>query len=103
MSSSPHGQAAAQDLAINATLTDRRFLCYPTAAYRTHHLHLVNVREELDRHLGFRDLLRSDERLAREYAQLKRSLAERYRDDREAYTAAKAPFVAAAQRSRGDP
>jgi GrpB-like predicted nucleotidyltransferase (UPF0157 family) len=27
--------------AFNATLTHRRFLCYPTAAHRTHHLHLV--------------------------------------------------------------
>ncbi len=28
--------------AFNATLAHRRFLCYPTAADRTHHLHLVD-------------------------------------------------------------
>jgi GrpB-like predicted nucleotidyltransferase (UPF0157 family) len=79
--------------AFNATLTHRRFLCYPTAAHRTHHLHLVDDREELDRRLRFRDRLRADPALAAEYATLKRALAERYREDREAYTNAKAAFI----------
>jgi GrpB-like predicted nucleotidyltransferase (UPF0157 family) len=79
--------------AFNAALTHRRFLCYPTAAHRTHHLHLVDDREELDRRLRFRDRLRADPALATEYATLKRALAERHREDREAYTDAKAPFV----------
>ena len=34
--------------AFNATLTHRRFLCYPTAAHRTHHLHLMDEPGELD-------------------------------------------------------
>src|SRR5450755_4549254 len=34
--------------AFNATLTHRRFLCYPTAAHRTHHLHLVDEPGELE-------------------------------------------------------
>ena len=79
--------------AFNATLTHRRFLCYPSASHRTHHLHLVDEREELQRHLRFRDRLRADPALALEYATLKRALAERYRDDREAYTEAKSEFV----------
>lgn len=79
--------------AFNATLTHRRFLCYPTAAHRTHHLHLVDDREELDRRLRFRDRLRTDPALAAEYEALKRRLAEQHRDDREAYTDAKATFV----------
>jgi GrpB-like predicted nucleotidyltransferase (UPF0157 family) len=79
--------------AFNATLTNRRFLCYPTAAYRTHHLHLVDEPEELERRLCFRDRLRADPVLASEYVALKRALAERYRDDREAYTEAKGEFV----------
>jgi GrpB-like predicted nucleotidyltransferase (UPF0157 family) len=79
--------------AFNATLTHRRFLCYPTAAHRTHHLHLVDEHEELDRRLRFRDRLRADPALAAEYATLKRTLAERHREDREAYTDAKAAFV----------
>jgi GrpB-like predicted nucleotidyltransferase (UPF0157 family) len=79
--------------AFNATLTHRRFLCYPTAAHRTHHLHLVDDRQELDRRLRFRDRLRSDPALATEYVTLKRALAERHREDREAYTDAKAAFI----------
>jgi GrpB-like predicted nucleotidyltransferase (UPF0157 family) len=79
--------------AFNATLTHRRFLCYPTAAHRTHHLHLVDERGELERRLRFRDSLRADPVLAGEYGALKRALAERYSEDREAYTEAKSEFV----------
>ncbi|MGA2163837.1 MAG: GrpB family protein [Solirubrobacteraceae bacterium] len=79
--------------AFNATLTHRRFLCYPSAAHRTHHLHLVDDREELDRRLRFRDRLRADPVLAAEYEALKRALAARHREDREAYTDAKAVFI----------
>ena len=61
---------------------------------RTHNLHLVEVggRYWWDR-LLFRDHLRENAETARAYARLKRGLAHRYRDDREAYTAAKAEFV----------
>ncbi len=78
---------------FNATLSHRRFLCYPTAAHRTHHLHLVDEPWELERRLRFRDRLRVDPVLAGEYVALKRALAERYRNDREAYTEAKSEFV----------
>lgn len=47
----------------------------------------------LERHLRFRGRLRADRDLADQYARLKRDLAERYRDDRGAYSAAKAEFV----------
>jgi GrpB-like predicted nucleotidyltransferase (UPF0157 family) len=43
--------------------------------------------------LAFRDALRGDPLLAAQYAELKRDLATRFRMDREAYTAAKAPFI----------
>ena len=79
--------------AFNATLIHRRFLCYPTAAHRTHHLHLVDEPGELERRLRFRDRLRADPVVAGEYVALKRALAERYSDDREAYTEAKSEFV----------
>ncbi len=79
--------------AFNATLTHRRFLCYPTAAHRTHHLHLVDEPGELERRLRFRDRLRANPVLAGEYVALKRALAERYSNDREAYTEAKSEFV----------
>jgi GrpB-like predicted nucleotidyltransferase (UPF0157 family) len=79
--------------AFNGTLAHRRFLCYPRASHRTHHLHLVDDRAELERRLRFRDRLRADPTLAAEYAALKRALAARYPEDREAYTEAKAPFI----------
>lgn len=81
--------------AFNATLAHRRFLCYPSATVRTHHLHLVDQTVELERRLRFRDRLRADAALAEEYATLKRALAERHREDREAYTEAKAEFIRA--------
>ncbi|MGH2879448.1 MAG: GrpB family protein [Solirubrobacteraceae bacterium] len=81
--------------AYNSTLSHRRFLCYPSASHRTHHLHLVDEQHELDRRLRFRDRLRADPSLAREYATLKRALARRYASDREAYTDAKRDFIEA--------
>ncbi len=49
--------------------------------------------EELEPRLRFRDLLRADPVLAGEYVALKQTLAERYRDDREAYTETKSEFI----------
>jgi GrpB-like predicted nucleotidyltransferase (UPF0157 family) len=43
----------------------------------------------------FRDALRADPALAQRYTTLKQSLATRYADDREAYTAAKGNFIRA--------
>lgn len=86
--------------AYNAALPGRRWLCRPSAAHRTHHLHLVADQQELDRHLRFRDALRNDPQLAIEYAALKRSLAERMPDDRDGYTAAKTAFINEAEAHR---
>lgn len=63
---------------------------------RSHNLHVVEVGGDLwnDR-LVFRDHLRSHPEAAGEYARLKHVLAERFRDDREAYTEAKTDFVLA--------
>ena len=79
---------------FNANLVHRRFLSYPSSSYRTHHLHLVDAREDLERCLRFRDTLRGDSKLAADYATLKRALAARFREDREGYTRAKSPFIA---------
>lgn len=81
------------------------WFCKPHPARRTHHLHLVPVgsRRYLDE-LAFRDALRGDPALAGRYAALKHDLAARFRDDREAYTLHKAPFVRevlSAVRNRG--
>ena len=71
------------------------WFCKPSAAFRTHHLHLVPLGSERWREcLRFRDTIRCDEKLAAEYASLKRDLAARFKFDREAYTEGKTPFVA---------
>ena len=71
------------------------WLCKPSAAHRTHHLHLIPYGSRLwQERLAFRDCLRSDGALAAEYRALKAALAQRHRTDREAYTDAKGPFVA---------
>jgi len=88
--------------AYNAALTARRWLCRPSSAHRLFHLHLVAEPAELARHLRFRDALRADAALAGAYAALKRGLAERFRHDREGYTAAKTAFIARVESSLGD-
>jgi GrpB-like predicted nucleotidyltransferase (UPF0157 family) len=71
------------------------WFCKPNPDARTHHLHLVPVRSARYRaELAFRDRLRADGAAAAEYESLKRELAARYAGDREAYTEAKAAFIA---------
>lgn len=63
---------------------------------RTHHLHLVEAgHEQWKSMLAFRDYLRSHPGDARRYEELKRTLAEKFRDNRAAYTNGKADFVQA--------
>ena len=76
--------------------TEMHWFCKPSPAFRTHHLHVVPVASELwVQRRAFRDALRSSESLAQEYGQLKLRLAEQYKNDREGYTEAKAPFICA--------
>jgi GrpB-like predicted nucleotidyltransferase (UPF0157 family) len=64
-----------------------------------HHLYLlVEGSRELRRHLAFRDALRADQLLREEYAALKRALAQRFHDDRQAYTNSKSDFIETALR-----
>jgi GrpB-like predicted nucleotidyltransferase (UPF0157 family) len=72
----------------------RHWMCKPSDAFRTHHLHLVPVNSpHWARPIAFRNYLRTHHDIATEYEQLKRGLALKFRLDREAYTEAKAPFV----------
>lgn len=73
---------------------EMHWFCKPHPSRRTHHLHLVPVdsrryRDELE----FRDRLRESPGATAEYLALKRELASRFPDDREAYTDAKSAFV----------
>lgn len=73
---------------------EMHWFCKPHPSRRTHHLHLVPTASSRFRdELAFRDLLRASPETAAEYAALKRDLAERFADDREAYTDAKADFI----------
>lgn len=70
------------------------WFCKPTPEYRTHHLHLVPYDSTLWRErIKFRDILRSNEKVAEEYEQLKVLLARDLTDDRENYTELKWPFI----------
>lgn len=74
--------------------TVMHWLCKPRPEHRTHHLHLVPFGSALwNERIAFRERLRSNGALAREYELLKRELAQRYGNDRESYTEAKGPFI----------
>jgi GrpB-like predicted nucleotidyltransferase (UPF0157 family) len=89
---------------FNRGLEHRRYLCYPSESFRSHHLHLVDDAQDLEQCLRFRDLLRADATLAQHYATLKRLLAAQFQADRESYTKAKTGFILdAAKRAYLDP
>jgi len=72
----------------------RRFYIKEKAGRRVVHLHVVEISHEFwPRHITFRDHLRTHPESAAQYAALKRSLAEQYRHDRDAYTEAKTDFI----------
>jgi GrpB-like predicted nucleotidyltransferase (UPF0157 family) len=73
---------------------EMHWFCKPSPAFRTHHLHLVPFQSrKWTERLAFRDHLRAHPDTAREYAELKRSLASRFKFDRERYTSEKGPFI----------
>jgi GrpB-like predicted nucleotidyltransferase (UPF0157 family) len=77
---------------------DRKLsVCTPSVERRTHHLHVVEQRSERWRGwLAFRDYLRANGDVAREYAALKVELAAAHGDDpdqRDAYRSGKHAFV----------
>jgi GrpB-like predicted nucleotidyltransferase (UPF0157 family) len=72
----------------------RHWMCKPSDAFRTHHLHLVPVSSpQWMRPIAFRNYLRAHHDVAAEYERVKRDLALKFRFDREAYTEAKASFI----------
>lgn len=61
---------------------------------KDHHLYVCRENaEELRRHLAFRGHLIANPHQAAAYGELKRTLARRFRADREAYTSAKTVFI----------
>ena len=75
----------------------RRFPAKPIIRPRALHVHAVTVKSSFwNDHLMFRDALRNDFRLANDYASLKSQLAQRFGEDREAYTDEKGSLTSAA-------
>ena len=61
---------------------------------RTHHVHLVELRSrQWNDYLRFRDALRADSQLVREYERIKLELGARFCQDRASYTRAKSEFI----------
>ena len=77
-----------------AVFPQRRYLHLIRENRHLVHLHMVEETSDFFRdQLLFRDYLRAYPETAAEYAALKLELAQRYRDDREAYTDAKGEFI----------
>lgn len=82
--------------AYEAELPNRRyFRRWSSTGRRTHQIHLVehSDRRWWDRHVAFRDWLRTHPTDRDRYAELKRRLATEFRYDRVGYTDAKGQFV----------
>jgi len=62
-------------------------------AGQTYHAHFREKTADLQDEIYFRDYLRQNKKARDEYVALKRSLAEKYKHNREAYTQAKTGFI----------
>lgn len=66
----------------------------PFGEKRTHHVHIVEYQSDYwQATIIFRDYLRDHPEYAKQYANLKKNLAEQFKYDREGYTDAKGEFV----------
>lgn len=82
---------------------EMHWFCKPDPSRRTHHLHLIPTASARFRdELAFRDYLRDHHDVAQEYGALKCRLAEKFEQDREAYTDAKTDFIFATLRQTAD-
>jgi len=78
----------------NELIPERRYFHKGPAEARLFHLHMVEHSSDFwEKHLLFRDWLRSHPEDAQRYYQLKKDLAARFGRDREGYTEAKTPFI----------
>jgi GrpB-like predicted nucleotidyltransferase (UPF0157 family)/AraC-like DNA-binding protein len=70
------------------------WFCKPNPFVRSHHLHMVPFGSRLwQERIAFREALRTDADVRRQYMELKAALAAKYRDDREGYTEGKTEFI----------
>lgn len=77
----------------NLGISGREAFLWPPSTPR-HHLYVCpRNSKELHRHLSFRDYLIKHPDEAHRYAQLKRELAQKFTNDRKAYTDAKSEYI----------
>ena len=75
-------------------IPERLFFRKGMPPHRTHHIHLVEKGSDFwERHLRFRDILRANPDIAREYELLKKDLALKFSFDRDAYSNSKTEFI----------
>jgi GrpB-like predicted nucleotidyltransferase (UPF0157 family) len=80
----------------------RLWFLRPRPEARTHHLHVIECdHPHAQALLAFRDALRADPDLSRDYAQLKKHLARQHGGNRNAYSNAKGGFVEQVLRGAG--
>ena len=73
---------------------EMHWFCKPSMEHREYHVHLVTYNGKTwKERLAFRNYLRTHPDTRQEYEALKKSLAQTYRDDREAYTESKTRFI----------
>lgn len=70
---------------------------------RTHHLHVHTDAVDFGRYLLFRDVLRANADVVRDYEALKAELAKAFPDNREAYSSGKNDFIDATIAQAGGP
>ena len=71
---------------------------------RTIHLHIVEYKgTEWTDYICFRDVLRNEPTIRRQYAELKLELLSRFPNDRKSYTASKHDFIQRILKSKGSP
>ena len=79
---------------VESEMPYRRYFRKEKGGVRTHHIHMVAIGSEFwNRHLCFRDYLRTHPNIAAEYANLKRNLANQEWQDMNDYAAAKTDFI----------
>jgi len=77
-----------------AGIPGRHFFVKGSRKTRTHHVHVELLNGPLwHSHILFRDYLRSHPKEATAYAKLKRAIAKKYSDDRDAYTLEKNSYI----------
>lgn len=75
-------------------IVGRRYFQKEESGIRTYHVHVFqNGSLEIEKHLNFRDYLRSHPKVAQTYGKLKEELAEKYPEDIESYMQGKNNFI----------